>query len=58
VKFEVGDTVLLKSGSEVMTVEGVSEDSIDCVWFNGKKVERSSFDPATLKKYDDSFSGF
>lgn len=46
--FEIGNVVELKSGGEPMTVEGVSEDSIDCVWFNGKKVERSSFNPATL----------
>lgn len=57
-EFKVGDTVLLKSGGEVMTVEGVAEDLIGCVWFNGEKVERSSFDPATLKPYEDTFSGF
>jgi uncharacterized protein YodC (DUF2158 family) len=47
---------MLKSGGEVMTVEAVDE-WIECVWFNGKKVERSSFDPRTLKKYDDTFPG-
>lgn len=55
--FKVGDTVMLKSGGEVMTVEAVSE-KIDCVWFNGKKVERSRFDPATLIPFKDSFSDF
>ncbi len=54
--FKVGDTVMLKSGGEVMTVESVAE-WIGCVWFNGKKVERSQFDPATLKPYDETFSG-
>jgi uncharacterized protein YodC (DUF2158 family) len=54
-EFNVGDTVMLKSGGEVMTVEEVSEDGIACVWFNGKKIERSSFYPATLKKYEDKF---
>lgn len=57
-EFTVGDTVMLKSGGEVMTVESVSEDLIDCVWFNGKKVERSAFLPQTLKPFEQTFGGF
>lgn len=30
--FEPGDVVYLKSGSQALTVVGVDEDSIDCVW--------------------------
>lgn len=57
-EFKVGDTVQLKSGGEVMTVEGVSAAQVDCVWFNAKKVERATFDARTLEPYSDSFSGF
>lgn len=57
--FQVGDVVMLKSGSEMsMTVEKVAPEKIDCVWFNGKKVERSSFPPETLQKYENPFSIF
>lgn len=55
--FEIGDTVMLKSGGEIMTVEGVKDGKVECVWFNGKKVERSAFDPRTLQTIPDSFSG-
>ena len=55
---EIGDRVMLKSGGEIMTVEGVGDGSIECVWFNGKKVERSSFDPRTLREIPDTFSDF
>ncbi|MBN8815294.1 MAG: DUF2158 domain-containing protein [Sphingomonas sp.] len=56
--YQIGDTVILKSGGEIMTVESVEGGSIDCVWFNGKKVERSSFDPRTLKPFENTFGGF
>lgn len=56
--FKIGDTVKLKSGGEVMTVEAVAQDAISCVWFNSKKIERSSFTPETLQKYEESFSIF
>jgi uncharacterized protein YodC (DUF2158 family) len=58
VAVQIGDTVILNSGGEVMTVEGVSDDLVQCVWFNGKKVERSSFDPRTIKPFQDTFAGF
>lgn len=33
--FEVGDTVILKSGGPVMTVTYVGrEGKVDCTWFN------------------------
>lgn len=56
--FKVGDRVMLNSGGEVMTVEDVSGDLIDCVWFSNKKVERASFAPATLKPFESAFEGF
>lgn len=51
-EFVVGDTVQLKSGGEVMTVEAVSAKDVDCVWSQDKKVERATFVAATLRKFD------
>ena len=52
--FSAGDTVMLKSGGEVMTVEEIADGQAWCVWHNGKKVERDSFPVIVLTKY--SFS--
>ena len=30
--FEPGDVVFLKSGGQPLTVAGVEEDSVDCIW--------------------------
>lgn len=30
----VGDTVQLKSGGSVMTVESIDEGGINCIWFS------------------------
>ena len=30
--FEPGDIVFLKSGGQPLTVAGVEEDSVDCIW--------------------------
>ena len=36
-KFNIGDTVQLKSGGPIMTVQSVQNDgSLWCVWFNTK----------------------
>jgi uncharacterized protein YodC (DUF2158 family) len=48
--FQLGDIVRLKSGGEKMTVESISDDLVDCVWMNDKKVERHSFEPVVLEK--------
>lgn len=51
-QFREGDVVELKSGSEPMTVERVSdEDLIHCVWFDKKNNFHSHCFPAgTLEK--------
>ncbi|WP_121903655.1 YodC family protein [Sphingomonas sp. PP-CE-3A-406] len=49
--FKPGDVVRLKSGGEKMTVESLSDELVHCVWFVDKKVQRESFEGATLKEY-------
>lgn len=50
--FKIGDTVQLKSGGEVMTIEEIDEDSANCVWFVNQKVERGTFYLDTLVVYE------
>lgn len=65
--FKEGDTVRLKSGGPLMTVESVgpiaiaatatrtvssSVSKVQCVWFEGKKLLRNSFLPNTLEADD------
>ncbi|UKK92054.1 DUF2158 domain-containing protein [Brucella pseudogrignonensis] len=48
--FKVGDTVRLKSGGPLMTVERINENkSVTCIWFQDNKQNRSIFQPDTLK---------
>jgi len=66
-EFQPGDEVVLKSGGPAMTVERIGldqktqENVVFCVWFHseGKRqiVNRDTFCPVTLKKYDPS-AGF
>lgn len=52
--FGVGDLVRLKSGGQLMTVEAVHGDNVECVWHEKVKgkteVGRSTFAAATLEK--------
>ena len=54
--FEPGDQVLLKSGGPLMTVESVSDSSVNCIWFEGKpqaqRVMGHAFPEVVLEKYD------
>jgi uncharacterized protein YodC (DUF2158 family) len=47
--FNAEDTVQLKSGGEVMTIEEMDDDSATCIWFDSKKLERHTFLLITLK---------
>jgi uncharacterized protein YodC (DUF2158 family) len=47
--FNVGDTVQLKSGGPIMTVEELGSDNyVCCLWFEKSKMERGNFPAATL----------
>ena len=51
-QFEVGDTVQLKSGGPIMTVEALMGVDIFCTWFDEQKqLQREEFDSAVLKKF-------
>jgi uncharacterized protein YodC (DUF2158 family) len=50
-QLQPGDTVQLKSGGEVMTIESIDEYGANCVWFENKKVQRHTFDPVVLNKF-------
>lgn len=61
-KFSKGDTVVLKSGSPLMTVHGYdeyidpngksveSEEDVECVWFDGNKKKSDIFHQDILIK--------
>lgn len=65
--FEPGDTVRLKSGGPLMTVEQVGkagmtgEDTVWCVWFEkvGSRQARqeATFRPTSLEKSSPSYGG-
>ena len=49
--FKVGDTVRLKSGGSLMTVESFNDEAqkfVVCVWFEEKKAQREVFNEAVL----------
>jgi uncharacterized protein YodC (DUF2158 family) len=53
---QVGDVVLLKSGSPAMTIEKMESANGElralCTWFNENKREMSWFAIAVLEKYE------
>jgi uncharacterized protein YodC (DUF2158 family) len=55
-KFNSGDTVMLKSGGPLMTVEQYvkTQDAhlVRCVWFDGNTEKYGAFPEATLEKTD------
>ena len=56
---EIGDVVILKSGSPPMTVHNMGDYSnhglnpgVLCVWFDGAKKVEDVFHPNTLEAYE------
>jgi uncharacterized protein YodC (DUF2158 family) len=47
-QFTVGDVVTQTGSTVPMTVEHVTKDRVNCVWFEGKTRKRGGFDPKTL----------
>lgn len=48
IHIQVGDIVVLTSGSHPMVVEKVSRKGVFCVWSNGKDIKSRIFDAAML----------
>jgi len=51
-KVEIGDLVVLTSGSMRMVVEGVDEGRVACVWCHEGAIGRDAFDAKLLKKWE------
>ena len=51
-KLEIGDLVVLTSGSMRMAVEGVDGGKVACVWCHEGKIGRDAFDARLLKKWE------
>lgn len=51
-KFNIGDLVVLKSGSMRMCVEECTEDEVATVWCNEGQIGRDRFSPALLSKWE------
>lgn len=51
-KLEIGDLVVLTSGSMRMAVEAVDEGRVACVWCHEGEIGRDSFDARLLKKWE------
>jgi len=50
--FIVGDVVVLKSGSQKMTVEEIKDSDIECVWMNDNVKCSDTFKKDMIKKLD------
>lgn len=49
---EIGDLVVLTSGSMRMAVEGTDGDKVACVWCHEGVIGRDAFDARLLKKWE------
>jgi len=56
-KFQIGDLVVLKSGSMRMCVEDITEESVSTVWCNEGVIGRDTFAPALLNKWEQREGG-
>lgn len=56
--FEVGQTVRLKSGGPLMTIEGINAQNpnfVTCIWFDNEKIMRQQFLMSLIKHDDDGY---
>ena len=53
--FAVGDTVRLKSGGSIMTVDNIEGDKVTCVWSVKGDIKRETFTAASLQKASREF---
>jgi uncharacterized protein YodC (DUF2158 family) len=51
-KFDIGDLVVLTSGSMRMAVEGVDGEQVACVWCHEGEIGRDAFDARLLKRWE------
>jgi DNA-binding CsgD family transcriptional regulator len=51
-KLEIGDLVVLGSGSMRMAVEAIDGDQVSCVWCHEGAIGRDAFDARLLKKWE------
>jgi hypothetical protein len=51
-KFEIGDLVVLTSGSMRMAVEGVEGEQVACVWCHEGEIGRDAFSARLLKRWE------
>jgi hypothetical protein len=51
-KLEIGDLVVLTSGSMRMAVEGIDGEQVACVWCHEGEIGRDAFDARLLKKWE------
>jgi uncharacterized protein YodC (DUF2158 family) len=51
-KFNIGDLVVLKSGSPRMCVEESTDETVSCVWCNDGVIGRDTFNLALMNKWE------
>ncbi len=51
-KFQIGDLVVLKSGSMRMCVEDCTDESVSTIWCNEGVIGRDTFNPALMNKWE------
>ena len=56
-ELKVGDTVRLKSGGPLMTIESIEDNRAFCNWFSNDELKNGTFNVETLEKEDENDLG-
>ena len=56
-ELKVGDTVRLKSGGPLMTIESIEDKKAFCNWFSNDELKNGTFNIETLEKEDENDLG-